>query len=130
MKSGTMGMLLRKIFSSFVAIACCCAGSSVTFHWLRRPVAAASYVCDQLPVVEASCPGGINEFWDRFELKKPYGDACEPVCQSSVGFFVAKAFGNQEFQSGSSFTFESIPIACRFLVMIWFEATQSDQPEI
>ncbi|MFZ1878873.1 MAG: hypothetical protein WAU41_01790 [Gaiellaceae bacterium] len=43
---------------------------------------------------------------------------------------MAKAFGNQEFQSGSSFTFESMPIPWRFFVMIWFEATQSDQPEI
>ena len=40
------------------------------------------------------------------------------------------AFGYHEFQSGSSFTFESMPIACRFFVMIWSEATQSDQPEI
>ena len=63
-------------------------------------------------------------------MKKPYGDPCEPFCQSSVGFFVANAFGNQESQSGSSATFESMPIAWRFLVMIWFDATQSDQPEI
>ena len=42
----------------------------------------------------------------------------------------ADAFGYQEFQSGSSFTFELIPIAWRFFVMIWIEATQSDQPEI
>ena len=67
-------------------------------------------MCDQLPVVEASWPDGITEFADRFALKKPYGDACEPFCQSSVGFFVANAFGNQEFQSGSSFTFESMPM--------------------
>ena len=92
----------RKIFSSFVAIACCFFGSSVTFHWLSRPVAARREVCDQLPVVEASCPDGMSEFCDRFALKKPYGEACEPFCQSSVGFFVANAFGNQEFQSGSS----------------------------
>ena len=63
-------------------------------------------------------------------MKKPYGEACEPFCQSRVGFFVANAFGNQEFQSGSSFTFESMPMSCRFFVMIWFDATQSDQPEI
>ncbi len=87
-------------------------------------------MCDQLPVAEASCPGGITEFCERFALKKPYGDACEPFCQSRVGFLVANAFGNQEFQSGSSSTLESIPIAWRFFVMIWFEATQSDQPEI
>src|SRR5580765_2803384 len=40
------------------------------------------------------------------------------------------AFGAQPPQSGSSLTFESIQIAWRFFVMIWFEATQSDQPEI
>src|SRR6478735_9197523 len=72
----------------------------------------------------------MRAFCDRFALKKPYGDACEPFCQSSVGFFVANAFGNQEPQSGSSATFESIPMPWRFFVMIWFDATQSDQPEI
>ena len=40
------------------------------------------------------------------------------------------AFGYQESQSGSSATFESIPMSRRFFVMIWFDATQSDQPEI
>src|SRR5205809_7200168 len=40
------------------------------------------------------------------------------------------AFGCQAPPSGSSATLELIPIALRFLVMIWFEATQSDQPEI
>ena len=63
-------------------------------------------------------------------MKNPYGDACEPFCQSSVGFLVANAFGYHEFQSGSSLTLESMPMPCRFFVMIWFEATQSDQPEI
>ena len=55
---------------------------------------------------------------------------CPPFCQSSVGFFVVDAFGYHEFQSGSSTSFESIPIAERFLAMIWSDATQSDQPEI
>ena len=130
MKSGTIGSWSRKIDSSCVAIECCFAESSVTFHWLSSPVACALYVCDQLPVVEASCPEGIREFCDRLALKYPYGDACEAVCQSNVGFFVANAFGNHEFQSGSSFTFESIPMSRRFFVMIWLEATQSDQPEM
>src|SRR5947209_16118088 len=40
------------------------------------------------------------------------------------------AFGCQEPQSGSSATFELMPMALRFFVMIWFDATQSDQPEI
>src|SRR4051812_19163329 len=100
MKSGTIGMLSRKFVSSCVAIACCCFASSVTFHWFRREVACALAVCDQLPVVEASVPDGMSEFCDRFALKYPYGEACEPVCHSSVGFFVANAFGNQEPQSG------------------------------
>src|SRR4051794_30662930 len=65
-----------------------------------------------------------------FELKNPNGEPCEAFCQSSVGVFVEDAFGYHEFQSGSSATFESIPIAWRFFVMIWFDATQSDQPEI
>src|SRR3954463_116803 len=72
----------------------------------------------------------MSAFCERFAKKKPYGDACEPFCQSSVGFFVANAFGNHEFQSGSSATFESMPMSLRFFVMIWFDATQSDQPEI
>src|SRR4051812_31158208 len=66
----------------------------------------------------------------RFALKKPNGDAAEATCQSSVGVFVLEAFGYHAFQSGSSFTFESMPIARRFRVMIWFDATQSDQPEM
>src|SRR3954466_10526780 len=72
----------------------------------------------------------MNELLDRFALKKPYGEPWEAVCQSSDGFFVADAFGYHEFQSGSSATLELMPIAWRFFVMIWFEATQSDQPEI
>src|SRR3954465_7925383 len=72
----------------------------------------------------------MSAFCDRLAKKKPYGDACDPFCQSSVGFFVAYAFGNHELKSGSSFTFESIPKSRRFFVMIWFDATQSDQPEI
>src|SRR5947207_3878628 len=40
------------------------------------------------------------------------------------------AFGCQEPQSGSSATFEPMPMSLRFFVMIWFDATQSDQPEI
>src|SRR5207249_3829309 len=35
-----------------------------------------------------------------------------------------------EFQSGSSFVVESMPMSFRFFVMICSEATQSDQPEI
>src|SRR6478609_8146572 len=130
MKSGTIGIWSRKIDSSCVAIECCFFESSVTFHWFSSPVAWALYVCDPLPVVEASWPDGIREFCDRLALKNPYGDACEPFCQSSVGFLVANAFGYHEFQSGSSLTLESMPMPCRFFVMIWFEATQSDQPEI
>src|SRR5712675_1488376 len=65
-----------------------------------------------------------------FELKNPYGDALDAFCQRSVGNFVADAFGYQEFQSGSSATFELMPIAWTFFVMIWFVATQSDTPEI
>src|SRR5436190_7065056 len=87
-------------------------------------------MCAQLPVFVASSPGGVYLSCDRLLRKKLYGDAIEAVCQRSVGFFVAEAFGYHEFQSGSSFTFESMPIDWRFFVMIWFDATQSDQPEI
>src|SRR3954453_4466659 len=66
----------------------------------------------------------------KFALKNPNGEPAEPTCQSSVGFFVLEAFGYHAFQSGSSLTFESIPIPRRFRVMIWSEATQSDQPEM
>src|SRR5439155_13542137 len=55
---------------------------------------------------------------------------CEPPCQSSVGNLPALAFGHQAPQSGSSATFELIPMSRRLRVMIWFDATQSDQPEI
>src|SRR3954453_4594326 len=65
-----------------------------------------------------------------FELKNPNGEPCEAFCHRSDGAFVEDAFGYHEFQSGSSATFESIPMDWRFFVMIWFDATQSDQPEI
>src|SRR3954469_4361907 len=42
MKSGTIGICARKIFSSCVAITCCFSGLSVTFHWSRSFVAVAS----------------------------------------------------------------------------------------
>src|SRR5207253_2043045 len=87
-------------------------------------------MCAQLPVFVASWPEGVYFNCERLLRKKLYGEAIEAVCHSSVGFFVADAFGYHEFQSGSSFTLESMPIAWRFFVMIWFEATQSDQPEI
>ena len=63
-------------------------------------------------------------------MKNPNGEPWPPTCQSSVGFFVLDAFGYHEFQSGSSFSLELMPIAWRFFAMIWSEATQSDQPEI
>ncbi len=78
----------------------------------------------------ASCPDATNALLEKLALKKPNGEPCPPTCQSRVGFFVLAAFGYHEFQSGSSFSLELIPIACRFLTMIWSEATQSDQPEI
>ena len=62
--------------------------------------------------------------------KKPKGEPVAAVCQSRVTIFVLVAFGNQEPQSGSSFTFASMPMSFRFFVMIWSEATQSDQPEM
>src|SRR6266545_5082203 len=62
--------------------------------------------------------------------KKPYGEPVAAVCQSSVTVFVLVAFGNHEPQSGSSFTPASMPMSCRFLVMICSDATQSDHPEI
>src|SRR3954449_748336 len=65
-----------------------------------------------------------------FELKNPNGDPCEAFCHRSDGAFVDDAFGYHEFQSGSSATFELMPIAWRFFEMIWSDATQSDQPEI
>src|SRR6476469_10857267 len=130
MNSGMIGICARKIFSSCVAITCCFSGSSVTFHWSSSFVAWVSYVCSQLPVVEASSPDGMSALCDRLAKKKPYGEACDPFCQSRVGCFVAYAFGNHELKSGSSFTFESRPRSRRFFVMIWFDATQSDQPEI
>src|SRR5204862_4126566 len=54
----------------------------------------------------------------------------EATCHSSVGNLVAYALGNQAPQSGSSATLELIPMSRRLLVMIWFDATQSDQPEM
>ena len=50
--------------------------------------------------------------------------------RAASGSSWSAAFGYQAPQSGSSATFESIPMSRRFFVMIWFEATQSDQPEI
>src|SRR3954447_10556921 len=87
-------------------------------------------MCAQLPVFVASWPAGVYFNCERFERKNPYGEPCEAFCHRRLGNFVAEAFGYHEFQSGSSATLESIPIAWRFFVMIWFEATQSDQPEI
>src|SRR5579872_962739 len=87
-------------------------------------------MCAQLPVFVASWPEGVYLSCERLDRKYPYGDACDAFCQSRLGNFVADAFGYHEFQSGSSATFESMPIAWRFFVMIWFDATQSDQPEI
>src|SRR5271169_1757087 len=69
-------------------------------------------------------------FWLMLAKKNAYGEAMEAPCQSSVGVFVDAAFGYHEFQSGSSAGLELMPIAWRFLVMIWIDATQSDQPEI
>ena len=40
------------------------------------------------------------------------------------------ALGYHELKSGSSLAVASMPMSCRFLVMICSEATQSDQPEI
>ena len=57
-------------------------------------------------------------------MKNPYGEPCDPFCQSSVGAFVAYAIADHVPKSGSSATFESIPMPCRSLVMIWFDATQ------
>src|SRR6185503_706740 len=59
-----------------------------------------------------------------------YGDPRDATCQRRVGFFVEKAFGNQSPHEASSFTCESMPMSRRFFVMIWFDATQSDQPEM
>src|SRR5438874_3912784 len=87
-------------------------------------------MCAQLPVFVASWPEGVYFSCERLLRKKLYGEACEAVCHSRVGFFVVDAFGYHEFQSGSSATFELRPIAWRFFVMIWFDATQSDQPEM
>src|SRR3954467_363264 len=87
-------------------------------------------MCAQLPVFVASCPAGVYLSCERFERKNPYGEPWEAFCHRSVGNFVADALGYHEFQSGSRATFESMPIAWRFFVMIWFDATQSDQPEI
>src|SRR5690242_3451047 len=87
-------------------------------------------MCAQLPVFVASSPDGVNLSCERLLRKKLYGEAIDAVCHSNVGFFVADAFGYHEFQSGSSLTFELMPMSRRFFVMIWFDATQSDQPEI
>ena len=62
--------------------------------------------------------------------KNPYGEPVAAVCQSSVTNFVLVAFGNHSPQSGSSLTLASMPMSWRFFVMIWSEATQSDQPEM
>src|SRR3954452_2962755 len=70
----------------------------------------------------------MSAFCDRLAKKKPYGEACDPFCQSSVGFFVAKAFGNPEVQSGSSFPFASMAVPCRVFVFVWFEVTPADRP--
>src|SRR6476660_7329955 len=107
MKSGTIGIWSRKIDCNWVAIACCFFESSVTFHLFKRPVACALYVCDQLPVVETTCPEGISGLCGRWALRYLYGDGCERFCQSSVALLVADPFGYHEFQSGSTLTVES-----------------------
>ena len=56
MKIGMIGSSFSQIFSSDVAMACCFFGSSVAFHWFSSFVAVGSYVCSQLPVLEASLP--------------------------------------------------------------------------
>src|SRR3954452_17495767 len=93
-------------------------------------VAPGSKKCAQLPVFVASWPDGVYCCCERLERKNPNGEPCEAPCQSSDGNFVLAAFGYHEFQSGSSATFELMPSAERFFVMIPFDATQSDQPEI
>ena len=67
---------------------------------------------------DASAPDGVYVACESVVMKYPYGDPCEAICQSSVGFFVDIAFGCHEPQSGSSATFELMPIAWRFFVMI------------
>src|SRR3954453_4754444 len=124
------GSCWRKIISSWLATRCCTAGMRLDFQVFRSRVALPLLKCSQLPVGLASVPGGMNAFLERLAWKKPYAEPREATCQRSVGAFVEKAFGYQSPQDGSSLTFESIPIACRFFVMIWFEATQSDQPEM
>jgi hypothetical protein len=64
--NGTIGMSLRKIWPSCVAMLCCLAGLSVTFHWLSSDVACGSAKCSQFPVCVASWPDATNAFWDRF----------------------------------------------------------------
>src|SRR5438552_279506 len=76
-------------------------------------------MCAQLPVFVASWPEGVYFSCERLLRKKLYGEACEAVCHSRVGFFVVDAFGYHEFQSGSSATFELRRIAWRFFGTFW-----------
>src|SRR5215208_1097076 len=130
MKSGTIGSLSSQAFCSCSAIFFWPATGSVAFHLSSSPVAVASLKCAKLPVLTASWPDGTYVFSCMLLKKNPYGVAVPAVCQSSVTNFVLVSFGNQEPQSGSSLTLASIPMSCRFFVMICSDATQSDQPEI
>src|SRR3954453_10303149 len=47
MKSGTIGICCSQIFSSCVAMRCCFAPFSVTFHWLRSLVEGPWEKCSQ-----------------------------------------------------------------------------------
>ena len=69
-------------------------------------------------MLTASSPDGTNVLRCMLLKKKPKGEAVAAVCQSRVTVFVLVAFGYHEPQSGSSFTFASMPMSFRFFVMI------------
>ena len=89
-----------------------------------------SWKCAKFPVLTASSPDGTYVFLCMLLKKNPYGEPVAAVCHRSVTNFVLVAFGNHSPQSGSSLTRASMPMSWRFFVMIWSEATQSDQPEM
>src|SRR5829696_919029 len=130
MNSGTIGSWSSQRLESFVVSVFCFATSRVDFHWSRSEVAVAFWKWAKLPVLTASSPEGTNVLRCMLLKKNPNGDAVAAVCHISVTCFVLVAFGYQSPQPGSSFTLASIPMSFRFFVMIWSEATQSDQPAI
>src|SRR5580765_600358 len=130
MNSGITGSFCSQSACSCVAYFFWADTLRFAFHWFRRFVAVLSWKCAKFPVLTASSPDGRYVFLCMLLKKKPYGEPVAAVCHRSVTNFVLVAFGNHSPQPGSSLTLASMPMSWRFLVMIWSEATQSDQPEM